>query len=243
MKRGTLYGIGVGPGDPELLTVKGMKILSECRFVFAPKGDEVSESSALGIARSYLHPLAKVNQLVFSMTRDPEKLSLSWEKAADTVACVLKEGEDACFLTLGDPLLYSTYIYLLRSIKKIIPDLQIVTVPGITAFSAAAALTDFPVGEGKEPVTIFPAINDLSFLKKALKQSGTFVLMKIGSRLKEILKLLEEECLIDDAVFISRAGHYAERVEVDLRKLKGENPEAGYLSIILLHNYFKKREV
>ena len=151
------------------------------------------------------------------------------------VAAVLAAGEDACFLTLGDPLLYSTYIYLLRALRKQLPDLKAVTVPGITAFGAAAALAEFPVGEGREPVTICPAADDLTAVRQALAQGGTVVLMKIGKRLPEILDLLDAEGLLDKSVFVSRATMEDERIETDLRRLKAEGPEAGYLSIILVH--------
>ena len=114
------------------------------------------------------------------MTADREELAEKWDAAAARVAEVLTAGEDACFLTLGDPLLYSTYIYLLRALRKRLPDLKAVTVPGIMAFGAAAALAEFPVGEGREPVTIVPAADDLTDVRRALAQGGTVVLMKIG---------------------------------------------------------------
>ena len=99
----------------------------------------------------------------------------------------LAAGEDCCFLTLGDALLYSTYIYLLRELRAIGPAVTIVTVPGVTAFSAAAALTNFPVGQGKQPVTIVPASDDLDAIRPALDRGGTVVLMKIGRRLQQVL--------------------------------------------------------
>jgi precorrin-2/cobalt-factor-2 C20-methyltransferase len=169
------------------------------------------------------------------MITDPKELARRWEDSAGQVAAVLQAGEDACFLTLGDPLLYSTYIYLLRALRKILPEAQAVTVPGVTAFSAAAALTDFPIGEAKDLVTIVPTADDLQALEAALDRGGTVVLMKIGKRLGAILDLLEKKKLTDQAVFVSRVGHPEQRLETDLRKLRAEGPEAGYLSIILVH--------
>jgi precorrin-2/cobalt-factor-2 C20-methyltransferase len=147
----------------------------------------------------------------------------------------LKSGEDACFLTLGDPLLYSTYIYLLRELKALWPEAGVVTVPGITAFSAAAALAGFPVGEKKETVTIIPTADNLEDVRRVLSGGGTVILMKIGQRLREVLNLLEEAKVIDRSVFVSHAGMENERVESNLRRLRGEDPQAGYLSIILAH--------
>ncbi|MCX5821100.1 MAG: precorrin-2 C(20)-methyltransferase [Deltaproteobacteria bacterium] len=235
MMFGTLYGIGIGPGDPELITLKGARLISACRNLFVPKARTASESVALDIARPLLAPGVRIEELLFPMTADRKELAERWDAAAARVAAVLTAGEDACFLTLGDPLLYSTYIYLLRALRKIIPDLNAVTVPGITAFGAAAALTDFPVGEGREPVTIVPAADDLIAVRRALTAGGTVVLMKIGKRLPEVLDLLDGEGLLESSVFVSHATMAGQRIETDLRRLKAEAPEAGYLSIILVH--------
>jgi len=235
VRPGTLYGIGIGPGDPELITLKGARLIGGCRNLFVPKARTASESVALAIARPLVGPEAKIEELLFPMTADREELSARWDEAATRVTAILAAGEDACFLTLGDPLLYSTYIYLLRALRKRLPDLKVVTIPGITAFGAAAALAEFPVGEGREPVTICPAADDLTAVRRALAQGGTVVLMKIGKRLPEVLDLLDAEGLLDKSVFVSRATMEDERIETDLRRLKAEGPEAGYLSIILVH--------
>lgn len=235
MKLGILYGIGIGPGDPELITLKGARLISACRNLFVPKARTASESVALAIARPLVGPEAKIEELLFPMTADREELSAKWDAAAGRVAAVLTAGEDACFLTLGDPLLYSTYIYLLRALRKQLPDLKAVTVPGIMAFGAAAGLAEFPVGEGREPVTICPAADDLAAIRQALAQGGTVVLMKIGKRLPEVLDLLDEGRFLERSVFVSHVGMETQRIETDLRRLKAEGPEAGYLSIILVH--------
>jgi precorrin-2 C(20)-methyltransferase len=235
MTYGTLYGIGIGPGDPELITLKGARLISACRNLFVPKARTAAESVALDIARPLLAPGIRIEELLFPMTADRNELAERWNAAAARVANVLIGGEDACFLTLGDPLLYSTYIYLLRALRKIIPDLNAVTVPGITAFGAAAALTEFPVGEGRETVTIVPAADEMTDVRRALAAGGTVVLMKIGKRLPELLDLLDNEGLLESSVFVSRATMAAQRIETDLRRLKAEGPEAGYLSIILVH--------
>jgi len=103
-------------------------------------------------------PDALVHELTFPMSTDAVVLAESWRRAAEEVLCTLEQGEDAAFLTLGDSLLYSTYIYLLRRLREIRADIAVVTVPGITAMSAAAALTNFPIGQGKQLVTIVPRL-------------------------------------------------------------------------------------
>ncbi len=235
MRPGTLYGIGVGPGDPDLITVKAAKILAACSHVFVPVSRQGTDSLALTIARNHINPQARIHEILFPMTTDRSELHARWENSAHAVAEVLETGVDACFLTLGDTLLYSTYIYLLQALRSRISDLRVVTVPGITAFSAAAALADFPVGQAKEPVTIIPTSDDLEAVKGALDTGGTVVLMKIGKRLSRILEILEETGNIDRAIFVAHAGMENQQIETDLRNLKTENPEQGYLSIILVH--------
>lgn len=239
MNAGTLYGIGVGPGDPELITMKGARLLAEAKHVFVPKARIKEDSLALEIASRHIGSAA-VHELVFPMITDKAELARKWDEAAQAVAEVLAKGEDACFVTLGDPMLYSTYIYLIRALLKALPTARIQTAPGVTAFSAVAALTNQPVGEGKEPVTIIPAADDLDSIRKAVNGEGTVVLMKVGKRLNGILDILEEAGVIDNAVFAAYAGQAGERVETNLRSLRDSNPETGYLSTIIVHTGKKK---
>ncbi len=139
MNHGTLYGIGIGPGDPELITLKAARLIGACPILFVPKARTAAESVALAIARPLVGPETQIRELVFPMTADAKELAEKWDAAALCVAEVLATGEDACFLTLGDPLLYSTYLYLLRALRKRLPELKAVTVPGIMAFGAVAA--------------------------------------------------------------------------------------------------------
>ena len=233
---GTLYGIGVGPGDPELITVKGASLLRECRHVFVPKARTEANSLALSIAKTYLREQAEIHELVFPMSADEEELSAHWRKNANKISDILREGEDACFITLGDPYLYSTFIYLVRELRQLRPGVRIVSVPGVTAFSAAASLCAFPVGEGRDGVTIIPAVEDIEHIRRVLQDKGTVILMKIGRRLREVIDLLEEEDVIDGSVFVSRVGMEDQRLETDLRNLRDAAPEMGYLSIILVHS-------
>jgi precorrin-2/cobalt-factor-2 C20-methyltransferase len=234
MKLGTLYGIGVGPGDPEWMPVKAVKILGACRHVFVPRARIAAESVALDIARPHLRPDAVIHELTFPMSTDAAVLGESWRQGAAEVCRTLEQGDDATFLTLGDSLLYSTYIYLLRALRELRPEVPVVTVPGITAMSAAAALTNFPIGQGKQLVTIVPASDDLDQFAQVLDRGGTVVLMKIGQRLERVLDVLEGRGLIDRAVFVAHAGMPQQRVETDVKRLRGLPEQAGYLSIMIV---------
>jgi precorrin-2/cobalt-factor-2 C20-methyltransferase len=234
MTLGTFYGIGVGPGDPELITLNGKHVIERARYVFVPKARSKSESIALAIAQKHISRFAAVQELVFPMVTDTVALEEHWRTGARVVADVLRAGKDAVFLTLGDALLYSTHIYLVRALKKALPDLKIITVPGIAAFSATAALTGFPVGEGKHPVVIIPTSDDLSAIDRAVVFGGTVVLMKVGKRLGGILDLLASRELLERSVFVARAGLDGERIETDLGRLEVEDPHLGYLSTIII---------
>ena len=235
MKRGILYGIGIGPGDPELITVKAARILARCKHVFVPKAPRGDESFALSIAKQHIPAACNIRMIEFPMTRDREELRKSWEASTQAIASLLSAGDDACYLTLGDTLLYSTYIYMLKGLRTHLPDAQVITVPGVTAYSAAAALAGFPVGVGSDPVTIVPASDNLELIERALSLGGTIIVMKIGRKLGEVLKILETCGRIDDAVLVSRAGLAGEQIETDLRSLGLECPDAANLSVILVH--------
>lgn len=231
---GKLFSIGMGPGDPKLLTVRGAEIIRQSPFVFVPTAKLGAESVARRIAGPYLSATSEVREILFPMDPDRKKLEEYWHSAAEQIACVLRQGLDACFLTLGDPLLYSTNIYLMAALRKILPHARIEVVPGVPAFCAVAALTEFSIGEGKEPVTIVPTSDRLDDIRRALAMGGTVVLMKVGKRLGPILDLLEELQVTRQAVFVSHAGMPNQQIEFDLRKLRGASDTTGYLSIILI---------
>lgn len=237
MKYGNFYGIGIGPGDPELITVKSARILNTCKHVIVPKARIKSDSIALHIAHSHLSEGATIHELVFPMTTDHEQLRSSWRASASTILEILQSGDDACFLTLGDPMVYSTYIYLLRELQQLQPALHVSTVPGITSFCASSALTNFALGEGKDPIIIIPTEDDLTPVRNALQQRGTVVLMKIGNRLPAILELLTETKHIDHAVLVHRAGHPDQEIFHQLKIIDPKSYHVGYLSIILIHSH------
>jgi precorrin-2/cobalt-factor-2 C20-methyltransferase len=231
---GTFYGIGVGPGESELITVRGARILDRCPHVFVPTPDEDRDSRALEIADEFIHDGAAIHDLIFPMTRDESELQRSWARCAGQVKEVLEKPECACYLTLGDPLLYSTYIYLLRELRRQLPEVSVETVPGVTSVNAAAAQAELPLGEGAEAVRILPASGNLDAVRRGLRSGDTLVLMKVGRRLHGVLDAIEEAGKLDRAVFVARAGLSGERIETNPAVLREESPEAGYLSLILV---------
>ncbi len=234
MEPGFLYGISVGPGDPELLTVKAAKILGSCLHIFVPKSREGMENAVAAIVRDHLRSDAELHPILFPTTVDRSDRHSGWEEPARRIAEVLETGQDACFLLRGDILLYSTYPHLLRALQRRIPTLKVLTIPGILPFCAAAALVNFPLGRGTETVTVVPARDDLEGVRRAVAQGGAVILINIGLRLGGILDILENAGVFGRAVFVANAGLQDQYVEKDLSRLRGLDAETGRHSTILI---------
>jgi len=230
MKLGTLYGIGVGPGAPDLITLRAVRILGEARVVFAAASPRNDYSTALDITRPYLRQDASILRLDFPMTRDRGIMEEAWARAADSVEAVLRRGEDAVFLTLGDPLVYSTFGYLTRTLRKRNADVPIEIVPGITSFQAAAALTGAVLCEGEESLRILPGIADGARLEKELAAPGNAVILKAYRNFPAIRDALERTGRLDSAVLVSQVGLKGEAV---CRNLAEPLDTPPYLSLVL----------
>jgi precorrin-2/cobalt-factor-2 C20-methyltransferase len=230
-KTGTLYGIGVGPGDPELITLKAVKVLHRVPHIFAACSTKNSYSLALGIVQCHLNG-AGIEHLPFPMSKDARVLQEAWEQNARRVLEVLDTGSDAAFVTLGDPLTYSTFGYLLKTLKRLNPEVPIVTIPGITSYSAAAALTHIPLTEGEESFYLVSGALGAAKLKEVIDKSDNIVILKTYRHFNEIYQTLEDLDLLDRATCISRCGLDGETIVENLRDLKGR--DLPYLSMIII---------
>lgn len=220
--KGILYGIGVGPGDPELLTLRAVRAIKECDIIAAPDlGEE--RRVALDIAQEYLtgKPLLP---LALPMTRDADELQRKRAEAADLICAKLDAGQSVGFLTLGDPTVYSTYTYLHKLVVNRGYTAQII--PGITSFCAAAAALGQPLCEGGEPLHIIPAL--YGGFEDELSLSGTKVLMKSGKKLSEAVERIKAKKM--QACMVERVGMSGERLVPDLY---AETAEAGYFCVII----------
>lgn len=232
---GILYGIGIGPGDPGLLTLKAKEVLDTVNTVFVPKAGDEARSCARSIVEAVSSRAKNFVELVFPMTKDRKRLESYWLAAARKIARELKRERLAAFVTLGDPFIYSTYIYLCQTLRKNFPDIELRTIPGISAFNAAAASSGLPLVKGNERMAVVPVTRDLRPLRKALKEFDTVVLMKIGSKLNAVIRLLKETGLIKNSVLISRAGQAGEKIIKNSELLAlGSKPKLGYLSVIIV---------
>ncbi len=234
MATGTFYGVGIGPGDPELLTLKAVRVLSSCSCIYVPTSKLSRQEYPAQVARRYAGSECEVKEVTFSLAATSEERCRHWHQIAQEIALRCEAGEDVALVTLGDALLYSTTIYLLRALQEVAPELPVETVPGISAFSLAAALTGTPLGEGQQPLRVIPAVKDMAEIEQAVASGEGLVLMKIGSRLQEIIDLLERCGALDRSVFVARAGLEGQHVETDLRHLRGADDKMGNLSVVLV---------
>lgn len=226
---GTLYGIGVGPGDPELLTLKAINILKRVDVVIAPKTVSKGNSLALTIARPHLGANTEVLELLFPMVYNQTTLIEARENCCTQILALLRQDKDVAFLTLGDPMLYSTYIYILKLLRE--HQIKIETVPGITSFCAAASRIAYPLAEGDEIITIIPVTCDSEKLNRALAASDTAVLMKVSSAIERTVDSLQSNQMAGQAVLISKCGHHDETISYNISDWTAAKPH--YLSTII----------
>ncbi|NSW85548.1 MAG: precorrin-2 C(20)-methyltransferase [Syntrophobacteraceae bacterium] len=235
---GTLYGIGVGPGDPELLTLKAVKVLKQVAHVFAASSSNNDYSLAHHIVRDHLSPDTPLDQLAFPMTFNSERLEDAWQANCEKVVEILRQGKNVAFLTLGDPLTFSTFIYLMRKIKSRLPEVVVTVIPGVTSFQAAAACAGLPLGEGEEAITIISGAKGADRLKEVVSVADNVVLMKTYKQFPQILSQIRESGLEDRCCFVSRCGLEGEIVERDFERLSAMG-QPHYLSLMII----KKRGI
>lgn len=197
-----LYGIGVGPGDPGLLTLEAARILSAVDLVFAPAPREGTSSLALDIAREAGAVKAEFRLLSFPMSRREDELSLAWGSAAREVGAELDRGRRAAFVTLGDSSVYSTWTYLRRSLEEIRPCTLIRALPGITALGAAAARLGLALVEGEDRLALLPLPPHIAELDRLIPMMDTLGIYKIGSRLGELRTYLGS-CGLDSSSYLA----------------------------------------
>jgi precorrin-2/cobalt-factor-2 C20-methyltransferase len=230
---GVFYGAGVGPGDPELITLKTLRILQECPVIAVPKANDESSSVALGIAKKALRLDGKeILELSLPMTKNAAELAIAREKAADEIAKRLKQNLDVVFITLGDPMLYSTFSYFVPLLKEKLPSLKVSVSAGVTSFSSATAALLLPLAEADERVAIIPASYGQEDIERTLDGFDTIIFMKVHKTMDFLVDLLCARGLDKNAYLISKAGWDSEEIETDIRKLKGV--KHGYFSMLIV---------
>ncbi len=238
-QQGRLYLVGVGPGDPELMTCKAVRILEQVGVWIAPKAKKNGNSSALQIAAAQVGVAGKsVLEMRFPMIKvhlgreQATEVVQAWQEVAEMVWTHLDKGADVAFPTLGDPTLYSTAFYLLDALQEKCPEIRVTIVPGITAMAACSARVGSPLGIGDDVVSIVPAAFNDDRLRTILTTFDAVVLMKVFRKMNRIVPLLDELGLIDKAVLIERCGMDDQRIYRNIRETLDR--ELHYFSTLLI---------
>jgi precorrin-2/cobalt-factor-2 C20-methyltransferase len=239
---GKLYVVGVGPGDPELLTLKAVRILKTVPCIFVPKGREEGSSLALSIVEKAIDLGNKeIVEIHFPMQKTKERrgqngaaaaeLDLKWKNAVTAVYDRLHRGDDAAFITIGDPTIYSTFFYLYDGLSALEPNLSIEMIPGVSSINAAASRAGISLGLADEKIAVLPAtyIDDLT---EIIERFDTVVLMKVYRVFDRLLAALETMTLTDRAIYVCRAGMEGEKVIRNIRDVK--EADLNYFSMVII---------
>jgi len=242
---GKLYVIGIGPGDPELMTLKAVRLLKDVPCIFVPKGREEGSSLALSIVQKEISlenkeiveayfPMKKTASSSEFGVQSPEarqELDAKWNETVGTVLNRLDRGIDAAFITIGDPGIYSTFFYLYDKLLARKPALSIEIVPGISSINASAARAGLYLGLGNDRIAILPA-NYLDSLEETLVKFDTVVLMKVNKVFGTVRDMLNRMSLTAQATFIVRAGMDDEKVYKDISQVREE--DLNYFSLMIV---------
>lgn len=228
---GTLYGIGVGPGDPDLIPLKSVKILERVEVVFAACSTKNAHSQAVKIAAPHIPETSDLRLLPFPMTKDRAAKQACWQAHARTIIAEMAKGRDVAFLTLGDSLTYATYGYVLKAVLALAPGAPVVTVPGITSYQAAAARVNRPLVEGEESLLVLSGVEGGQRLRQLGEAVDNVVFMKAYRNAGDISDALEERHMLEHSVAVANCCLANEEVIEDVKSLKQRQP--GYWTLIL----------
>ena len=229
----TVYAVGVGPGDPELLTRKAERILRSVDVILAPVSNPAEASVALETIREFIDENRQeiiVHQ--FPMTADKTRLIPAWQGAAALMAAHAEAGRSVAFITIGDPLFYSTFIYMLRILREQWPQIPIEIVPGISSINAAASEAAFPLVEGDERMAVIPATAGIEQIMAALESCETVVLLKVKPLFPAIIELLRTTGREHKVVFVERVGSPRQKILTAIDEIAAHTPD--YLSLMII---------
>ena len=233
---GHFYAIGVGPGAPDLLTLRAANLIEGCDAIIAPRSKNSKASLALSIVKQHLRN-QDLLELTYTMTRDQQCTQATWTKAVDWVMARILVKKSVVQITLGDPLIYSTSSYLLAALKGRLDSDCVHVVPGVSAAQATAAIFNEVLSSQEDRISMLTA-NDLEAVARALDHSETVVIYKVADKLEKIIDLLEQKNLLGQAKLAYAVEQDRQKLITDLRLARGT--KLGYMSIILVRN--KRRD-
>ncbi|WP_105129026.1 cobalt-factor II C(20)-methyltransferase [Streptococcus suis] len=227
------YGIGIGPGDSELVTVKASRILGELDILYTPEAKRGAKSLALEIAGPYLGEELMIKQRHFPMVRDKSYKEGQWQEIAEEIVADVQAGKNVGFITLGDPMVFSTYSYLLDLIGHRI---ETKTIPGITSYNSIAAEVGLPLVMDEESFAVVPATAGVQQLETVLRIHDTIVIMKVANHLAEVLPLLKRLDLLEKTILVSRSSTDQQEIRHGIADLSLDE-KLSYFSTMLVKKH------
>lgn len=234
MAYGKLYGVGVGTGAPDLMTLRAVKILREVDVIAIPRSNRYAKSVAWRIAEPNV-PRREDQELLkleFPMTKDPEILAPAWDVAFSEIGGRLEAGKSLAFITEGDPLFYSTFTYLKNQAPERWPGIEFDVVPAVSSFTAVPSVVQTTIADGQERVAVVPASYGLDELPGILRLFDTILLTKVSSIMPQLVSVLENEGLLEQSVYVSKATMEHEKVVTDLASI--QNDKCDYFSMVMV---------
>jgi precorrin-2/cobalt-factor-2 C20-methyltransferase len=230
-KTGALFGIGVGPGDPELITLKSVRILNNVDVVFAAASTKNSYSLAVSVAKPHIPEATSVKKLAFPMSKDKKVTEQAWQENTRVILKELEQGKDVAFITLGDPMTYSTFGYILRHIQAMAPHVDVKTIPGITSYLASAACLNTPLVEGDEALLILSGVKGGERLRQVSGHPENVVFLKAYRNIKDIIAAIKEADMLDNSAGLINCGLPDEEIVKDIQELEDRSPDYWTLLI------------
>ena len=234
MKPGILYGVSVGTGDPELITVKGLRILQTSDIIAFPAGINNRPGIAQNIIERWLQPQQQILPLKFPYTQDGEILQAAWSEAADKVWHYLVQGVNIAFACLGDVSFYSTFTYLAQALERSHPEAKIETVPGVCSPMAIASALKIPLTVNHQRLAILPALHTIKELEIALDWAEMVVLLKVSSVYQQVWQILEQRNLLNSSYIVEKATFAEQKIYDNLTNYP--QLKLSYFSIMLIRN-------
>ncbi|RBP41560.1 precorrin-2 C(20)-methyltransferase [Garciella nitratireducens] len=231
---GVFYGVGVGPGDPKLLTLKAVEIIQSVDVLICPEGKKDKGSVALEIIKDYMKSDTELLKLTFPMVYKEGKLKEEWQRNIEIIYEKLQEKKKVAFITLGDPMLYSTYLYIFPEIQK--RGVKVETIPGIPSFCAVASKSNIPLAKGEENLMVYPLRKNGDGVDKLMDQFDNLVIMKPSNQVQQLAKILKKRNLENHFVLVTKCGTDEEELIQEIYKLEQGVP---YLSTMLI----KRRKI
>ncbi len=229
---GTFYGVGVGPGDPELLTRKAERVLRSVESIFCPAGPGGRKGFAAQIVEPLGLPSVKFRPVKLCMNRDRGEDDRTYGETAAAIINELGSGRSAAWITEGDPSIYSTFWHLLDHVRRRLPGAPVEIVPGVSSLNAAAARAVIPLALLDERLAVLPAAYGLQGLEDLMARFTTLVLFKVHSVLAPLVERLQRLPGTFRVVYVEKAGTAEECVITDPKMIQGA--DASYFSLVIV---------